>query len=254
MNTVSILHKLKYVKNSCHPHIVTYRMLPQTANETLNNVHHPTNQAEFDQLIQSSPFNLVEIYSEWCGPCKCFKMGRMPQNCSFIQVPHGVVHRYTTSGTLVNRKNSCQPTFLLLDRASNLLHLQHGLVVSELRRLIHENVTSASKQSEWQANQGTTHHQQNHQHVTQQQQQQQQTGEQVQPVVVGRRSSMRVDSSELRRRNSMASTGLKNAFKSSNKRKASVVAVQAANAGVQEETTKSFNATMKGLNNIQAIT
>ena len=121
-------------------------MLQQQLSDSFS---YPSNQLEYDAAIKSSPLTIVEIYAAWCGPCKCFKavISSLPDTCLYVQVPHdGTIQKYTAAGTLADRKNSCQPTFLILDSAGSLLHLQHGLVMSELTRLLREHLKSATKQ------------------------------------------------------------------------------------------------------------
>jgi len=53
--------------------IKTYKTMPtpQQINQT---IHRPTNQNEYNLLIKSIPFSLVEIYASWCGPSRIFKV------------------------------------------------------------------------------------------------------------------------------------------------------------------------------------
>lgn len=216
---------------------------PQQINQT---IHRPTNQNEYNLLIKSIPFSLVEIYASWCGPSRIFKVDALnlsEEECQYIQLEHGLIQKYTSSGSLSNRKNNCQPTFLLLDKSGKLLHLQHGIVVSELRRVIRENINKATTSYDWQSN---TSSEQEHQQEQHQQEHIQQTEETMQPAG-SRRSSMKVDSSELRRRNSMASTGLKNKFNTTKQKNVVPKTTTTEGSG---ESTKNFNTTMQGLNSI----
>jgi len=226
--------------------IKTYKTMPtpQQINQT---IHRPTNQNEYNLLIKSIPFSLVEIYASWCGPSRIFKVDALnlsSEECQYIQLEHGLVQKYTSSGSLSNRKNNCQPTFLLLDKSGKLLHLQHGIVVSELRRVIRENINKATTSYDWQSNTSSEQEHQQEQH--QQEHIQQQTEETMQPAG-SRRSSMKVDSSELRRRNSMASTGLKNKFNTTKQKNVVPKTTTTKGSG---ESTKNFNTTMQGLNSI----
>ena len=216
---------------------------PQQINQT---IHRPTNQNEYNLLIKSIPFSLVEIYASWCGPSRIFKVDALnlsEEECQYIQLEHGLIQKYTSSGSLSNRKNNCQPTFLLLDKSGKLLHLQHGIVVSELHRVIRENINKATTSYDWQSN---TSSEQEHQQEQHQQEHIQQTEETMQPAG-SRRSSMKVDSSELRRRNSMASTGLKNKFNTTKQKNVVPKTTTTEGSG---ESTKNFNTTMQGLNSI----
>ena len=244
-------------------------MLQQQQQQQTDSFSHPSNQEEYDAAIQSSPLTLVEIYASWCGPCKCFKavMSTLPDTFSYVQVPHGTIQKYTAAGTLADRKNSCQPTFLILDTAGKLLHLQHGLVMSELARLIREHLKSVTKWSSQQSQEKTSE-----EHETGQgggasgggggggsgggggggRGISRSGGNNGETQRVGRRSSMKVDSTELRRRNSIASTGLKNAFKSTTKRRMSTLGiVSEGNNTSSEDSNKNFKNTMQGLNSIQ---
>ena len=251
----------------------------QQQQQQADSFSHPSTQEEYDAAIQSSPLTLVEIFASWCGPCKCFKavMSTLPDTFSYVQVPHGTIQKYTAAGTLADRKNSCQPTFLVLDAAGKLLHLQHGLVMSELARLIREHLKSVTKWSSQQSQEKTSE-----EHETGQEGGASDggdggdggggggggggdisrgggggssgSGNNGETQRIGRRSSMKVDSTELRRRNSIASTGLKNAFKSTTKRRMSTLGIvsEGNNTSISsEDSNKNFKNTMQGLNRIQ---
>ena len=167
----------------------------------------------------------------------------MDENIIFVQVQQNEVTRFTKSGALANRKRTCQPTFLLLDRSGSLLHLQRGLVVSELKRVCREHLKFVA-----------------HTNITTSQSAPTET-EQEEDLKEGgrmaRRSSMKVDSMELQRRNSMASSQMKNAFKSTtSKRRSSLLVMQQqqqqASSTKNGESSTSFKSTMQDLNNINS--
>ena len=216
----------------------------------------------------SMPLTLVELYADWCGPCRTFKTVMGPlmseQHIIFVQVKHNnpLIQNLTTKNTFnLNRKNSCQPTFLLLNQKGALLHLQRGLVVSELKRVIRENINSIGQQLEWHKNNGSNSGKKGQGQGGENKSNKEEAGwssatAREDGAPKNRRQSMKVDQSELRRRNSMASANMKNAFKNSKKKhRNSVLIMQSKGEDKDKDKDKgTMQNVFKGLNNMQNMT
>jgi thiol-disulfide isomerase/thioredoxin len=250
-----ILHKPKMLRQK--------KQQPTPATQAYDPFNYPTNQKEYDQAIQSSPLTLVEIYAEWCGPCKIFKTILLPlvhKYLKFVRVNHNTdVTKYTNKGSLSTLKNTCQPTFLLLNQTGSLLHMQRGLVFSEIARVVHENIKSIEQKVEW--NKKKQSNTSNSSSIEEKKgngidKQENTTWSSSGAPPNHRRSSMKVDKSELRRRNSMAASSMKNAFKSTaNKKRNSILVMQQFQPAAQSHGTdskSSFKSTMQGLNNLKS--